>query len=58
METVQHLIVEVQSEEYNEGAPLKEQVFTYLDEKGFQLVEEIVNYGPDADSVEEYLLDG
>jgi len=49
LKSVQHLIVEVQSEEYNEGAPLKKQTFTYLEEIGFKMVEEIVNYGPDAD---------
>ena len=49
LKSVKHIIVEVQSEEYNEGAPLKEETFNYLDDIGFRIVEEIVNYGPDAD---------
>ena len=49
LKSVQHLIIEVQSAEYNEGAPLKEETFSYLDSLGFRNVAEIVNYGPDAD---------
>jgi FkbM family methyltransferase len=49
LKSVTHLIIEAQSKEYNEGAPLKEETFNYLDEIGFRFVEQIVDYGPDAD---------
>jgi FkbM family methyltransferase len=49
LETVEHVILELQSVEYNKGAPLRETVFEYMHSIGFELVAQFTNYGPDGD---------
>jgi len=51
LKSCQHLILELQSVEYNKGAPLKTEVIDYLHLTGFDLVntEPFCNAGPDAD---------
>lgn len=46
-----HLIVELQSVEYNKNAPLKDKVINYLSSIGFELItkESFCNNGPDGD---------
>lgn len=47
---VQHLILELQSVEYNTGAPLAQQVVTWLDTQGFDCVAPLFcNNGADGD---------
>lgn len=46
---VKHLILELQTVEYNEGAPLAPEVINWLDGQGFQLVTQFTNAGPDGD---------
>jgi FkbM family methyltransferase len=49
LETVEHVILELQSVEYNKGAPLRETVVEYMHSIGFDLVAQFTNYGPDGD---------
>jgi FkbM family methyltransferase len=49
LESVEHVILELQSVEYNKGAPLRETVIEYMHSIGFQLVSQFTNYGPDGD---------
>lgn len=46
---VKHLILELQTVEYNEGAPLAPEVISWLDDAGFRLVTQFTNAGPDGD---------
>lgn len=46
---VKHLILELQSVEYNKGAPLKDEVIDWLSQNGFKLVKQIADQGPDGD---------
>ena len=49
LESVEHVILELQSVEYNKGAPLREIVIEYMYTIGFELVAQFTNYGPDGD---------
>lgn len=49
LESVEHVILELQSVEYNKGAPLREIVIEYMYTMGFELVAQFTNYGPDGD---------
>jgi FkbM family methyltransferase len=49
LESVEHVILELQSVEYNKGAPLREIVIQYMYTIGFELVAQFTNYGPDGD---------
>lgn len=49
LEACQDIILETQHENYNEGAPLVEEVIQYMQEKGFELVEKIHQGEVDAD---------
>ena len=49
LETVEHVILELQRVEYNKGAPLRETVIEYMYSVGFELVAQFTNYGPDGD---------
>lgn len=46
---VKDLILELQSVEYNQGAPLKHDVIDWLHTQGFRLVTKFCDNGPDAD---------
>jgi hypothetical protein len=43
------VILELQSEEYNLGAPLKNEVIDYMVSQGFTLASFFSNNGPDGD---------
>lgn len=49
LESVQHLILECQSVEYNKGAPMAQDVIDYLKDIGFELISKFSDQGPDAD---------
>ena len=50
LKTCKHLILELQVVEYNKGAPLRDEVISYLKTIGFNLQTELFcNNGPDGD---------
>jgi FkbM family methyltransferase len=49
LQTVKHVILELQSVEYNKGAPLKDTVIAYMDTIGFDCKGLFSNNGPDGD---------
>jgi FkbM family methyltransferase len=50
LKTVQHLILELQHVEYNQGAPLSHEVSSWLGQRGFEQVGDcFCNNGPDGD---------
>jgi FkbM family methyltransferase len=46
---VKHVILELQVVEYNKGAPLKDEVISYMDTQGFDCMGIFSNNGPDGD---------
>jgi FkbM family methyltransferase len=44
-----HVILECQSVEYNKGAPLKDEVITYMESLGFENLGQFCTNGPDGD---------
>ena len=49
LQTVQHVILELQVVEYNKGAPLRDDVIAYMDQQGFDCRGIFSNNGPDGD---------
>ena len=49
LQTVKHVILELQTVEYNKGAPLKDTVIAYMDTIGFDCKGLFSNNGPDGD---------
>lgn len=49
LKTVKHVILELQTVEYNKGAPLKDTVIEYMDSIGFDCMGIFSNNGPDGD---------
>jgi FkbM family methyltransferase len=49
LQTVKHVILELQAVEYNKGAPLKDTVIAYMDTIGFDCKGLFSNNGPDGD---------
>ncbi len=49
LKTVKHVILELQTVEYNKGAPLKDTVIEYMDSIGFDCKGLFSNNGPDGD---------
>jgi len=49
LKTVQHIILECQSVEYNKGAPMFDAVIAYMDSIGFDCLGQFSNNGPDGD---------
>jgi FkbM family methyltransferase len=49
LQTVKHVILELQVVEYNKGAPLKDDVIAYMDTQGFDCRGLFSNNGPDGD---------
>ena len=49
LKSVTDLILEAQVVEYNKGAPLRDEVISYVESIGFKLVAFFCNNGPDGD---------
>jgi FkbM family methyltransferase len=49
LQTVKHVILELQVIEYNKGAPLRDTVIEYMDQQGFDCLGIFCNNGPDGD---------
>ena len=49
LKSVQHVILECQSVEYNKGAPMNQDVIAYMDSIGFECLGQFSNNGPDGD---------
>jgi len=49
LKTARHVILELQSVEYNKGAPLKDSIISYMDQIGFDCKGMFCNNGPDGD---------
>lgn len=49
LEHAQHVILELQVIEYNKGAPLRDEVIAFMDQKGFDCFGIFCNNGPDGD---------
>jgi hypothetical protein len=43
------VILELQSVEYNTGAPQREEVIAYMSDLGFEFISQFTNAGPDGD---------
>jgi FkbM family methyltransferase len=49
LKSVKHVILELQSVEYNTGAPQREEVIAYMSDLGFEFISQFTNAGPDGD---------